>query len=179
MDGVHCIWRARNIAIANNQKECNEYSKPREGETVRVQGQSSDSDSKRDCSVWALVTVLVDWSTCVPPSSEGVMTCCERHIEGSVLTASRGFFVGHLSRVYPVSNYFIPTDFYNTRVVSPPLVFYTRQCTGSTVPSSLASLLHVSAFLTSPLPHPNALGLGHWTMGTGHPLGYNCVSSYV
>jgi len=60
---------------------------------VRVQGQSSDSDSKRDCPVWALATVLVDLSSCVPPSSEGVMTCCERHIEDSVLTASRGFFV--------------------------------------------------------------------------------------
>jgi hypothetical protein len=59
---------------------------------VRIQGQSSDSDSKRDCPVWALATVLVDLSSCVPPSSERVMTCCECHIEGGVLTASRGFY---------------------------------------------------------------------------------------
>lgn len=140
---------------------------------MSVQGQSSDCDSKRDCSVWALPTVLVDCCTCVSPSSEGVMACCEHHIDclaGIICRTPQ-------PEVYPISNYFISTDFYSTRVVSPPFAFYIRQCTGSTVPSSLASLLHVSAFLTSPLPHPNALGLGHWPMGTGHPLRYNYVSS--
>jgi len=66
--------------------------------------------------------------------------------------------------VYPVSNYFISTDFSSTRVVSPPLVFYIRQCADSTVPSSLASSLHVNYLHFLPhLYHIPTL----WDSGTG------------